>query len=237
MLRWPISVQDDHTAGELNPSKNDEVVITKDAETIDAFSSCIISAKTGMAYTGNGINVMTQALHAKDGSLPQGLTVQNVYTKLCKGSKNVAVMVRNSMAYPQTLRKKTPVVRAVAATKVPVPPMQTDVMEMLSESQGFLMPKLPMKQRQEKLFKELDLNGLESWPPELVDSAQSLLVKYHNVFSLEPGELGCTHSTEHVIKVTDDMPLKESFRQIPLTISGAGPCSFMRDVGLGHSLP
>ena len=27
--------------------------------------------------------------------------------------------------------------------------------------------------------------------------------------------LGCTHSTEHIIKVTDDTPFKEQFRQIP----------------------
>ena len=28
-------------------------------------------------------------------------------------------------------------------------------------------------------------------------------------------ELGCTHSTEHTIRVTDDTPFKEQFRQIP----------------------
>ena len=65
---------------------------------------------------GGGFNVMTQVLHAEDGSLLQGLTVQNTYTELCSGSKNVAVVVRNSTAYPQTLRKRTPVARAVAAT-------------------------------------------------------------------------------------------------------------------------
>ena len=59
------------------------------------------------------------------------------------------------------------------------------------------------------MFKELDLSGLESWPPELVDSTQWLLAKYHNVLSLESTELGCIHSTEHVIKVTDDTPFKE----------------------------
>ena len=35
------------------------------------------------------------------------------------------------------------------------------------------------------------------------------------MFSLDPVELGCTHSTEHTIKVTDDTPFKEQFRQIP----------------------
>ena len=71
------------------------------------------------------------------------------------------------------------------------------------------MPKLTGKQRQEKLFEELELSGLESWPPKLADSAQSLLAEYHDVFSLEPSELGYTHLTESVIKVTDSTPFKE----------------------------
>ena len=48
-----------------------------------------------------------------------------------------------------------------------------------------------------------------------MDTAHWLLAKYHDVFSLDPAELGCTHSTEHIIKVTDDTPFKEQFRQIP----------------------
>ena len=35
------------------------------------------------------------------------------------------------------------------------------------------------------------------------------------MFLLDPTELGCTHSTEHTIKVTDDTPFKEQFRWIP----------------------
>ena len=35
------------------------------------------------------------------------------------------------------------------------------------------------------------------------------------MFLLDPTELGCTHSTEHMIKVMDDTPFKEQFRQIP----------------------
>ena len=80
---------------------------------------------------------MTQALCAEDGSLPQGLTVQNTYMELCSGSKNVTVVVRNSMAYPQTLRRKTPVVWAVAVSLVPEPPAQTSLMEALEEAQGW----------------------------------------------------------------------------------------------------
>ena len=76
-------------------------------------------------------------------------------------------------------------------------------------------PSLTTRQRQGKLFEELDLSVLKSWPPELAEAACWLLAEYHNVFALEPAELGCTYSTKHTINVTDDTPFKEWFRQIP----------------------
>ena len=79
----------------------------------------------------------------------------------------------------------------------------------------FHIPKLTVRQRHGKLFDELDLSGLNSWAPELADAACWLLAEYHEVFSLYPAELGCTHCTEHTIKVTDDTLVKERFRQIP----------------------
>ena len=171
--------------------------------------------KAEKAYTGEHINVMTQALQTEDGPLLQGLTIQNAYTKLRKGSKNTVIMVRNSMAYPQTLKKKAPGARAVAATVVLEPPVETRLPEGKDEPQSPHTPKLTVRQRQGKLFEELDQGGLESWPPELADSTWWLLAEYHNVFSLEPAELVCTHSTKHIIKVTDDTPFKEWFRWIP----------------------
>ena len=74
---------------------------------------------------------------------------------------------------------------------------------------------LTVRQRHGKLFDELDLNSLDSWTLELADATCQLLGKYHDVFSLDPAELGCTHSTEHIIKLTDDTPFKERFRRIP----------------------
>ena len=97
------TVVDDQTAESANPNGYDEVVFMRNTVTIEAFSSCVISMKLGKAYTGEHINIMTKVLWTKDGSLPQGLTIQNAYTELWKGSKNVVVMVRNSTAYPQML--------------------------------------------------------------------------------------------------------------------------------------
>ena len=133
------------------------------------------------------------------------------------GSKNVAIIVRNSMAYPQTL-KKIPVTRVVAANIVPEPQVWPCMIDVLDEAQGIWTPKLTTEQRQEKLFQKLELSSMGSWPPELADSAHSLLAEYHDIFSLEPYQLGCTHSTKHVIKVTNDAPFKEQFRQIPLPL-------------------
>ena len=97
---------------------------------------------------------------------------------------------------------------------VPEHPEGEQLQEKADKSHDSHTPRLTVRQRHGKLFDELDLGGLDSWTPELVDAAHWLLAKYHDVFSLDPAELGCTHSTEHIIKVTDDTPFKEWFRQI-----------------------
>ena len=71
---------------------------------------------------------------------------------------------------------------------------------------------MTVRQRCGKVFNKLDLSSLDSSTPELVEAAHWLLAEYHDVFSLDPAELGCTHSTVHIIKVTDDTPFKEQFR-------------------------
>ena len=101
--RAAATVVDNKTMESANPNGYDEVVIMRNTETIDAFSSCVILIKVEKAYTGEHINIMTQVLQTKDGSLPPGLTIQNAYTELRKGSKNAVMVVRNSMVYPQTL--------------------------------------------------------------------------------------------------------------------------------------
>ena len=128
-VRWATATVEDKkvAAGVLDLTEYDEVVTTKDTKMIDAFLSCIIHARVRTTYTGVGLNLMTQALHAEHGLLPRGLTIQNTYTEMLDGSKNVTVVVKNSMAYCLNVRKKIPVARAVVATWVPEPPMWTSV--------------------------------------------------------------------------------------------------------------
>ena len=146
------TVVDNETAESANLNGYDAVVIRRNMETIDAFSSGVIPVKVGKAYTGECINIMTQALQTKDGSLPQGLTIQNAYTELRKGSKNAVVVVRNSMAYPQTLQKKALVARAVGTIAVPKPSLETRVQEGEDGPQNPHTPNLTIRQRQGKLF-------------------------------------------------------------------------------------
>ena len=125
--RAAATVVDDETAESANPNGYDVVVVTRNMETIDAFSFCVIPIKVEKAYTGECISIMTQALWTKDGSLPQGLTIQNAYTELRKGSKDAVMVVRNSMAYPQTLQKKALVATTVATITVWEPLPETRV--------------------------------------------------------------------------------------------------------------
>ena len=105
---------------------------------------------------------MTQVLHAEEGSLPQSLMIQNAYTEMHNGRKSVGVMVRNGMAYPQTLKKKIPVERVVAANCVAEAQVHPGMMDALDEVWDIQTPKMTTEQTQEKLFKKLDLRVLGS---------------------------------------------------------------------------
>ena len=210
----PAEVEDDRKDG-YDTSQEGFVMHTQKVETLGPFSSHVIPVKMMEAYLGECLNVMMQSLHVQDGALPPGLTVQNTYTELRKGSKKVVVVVRNQTAYPQTLRKKIPVARMIPVQLVPEAPKPDVLPDQDEACQGQQTSKLTIRQRCGKLFTELDLSGLDQWPPKMADKACQLLAKYHDVFLLDPAELGCTHSTKHSIKVTDDTPFKERFRHIP----------------------
>ena len=212
-----VKVGDD-TVEECSPDNYDQVMFTQNVETIEAFSSHVVPVKVEKSYTGGCINIMAQALLTEDGSLPQGLTIQNRYTELRQGSKKAVMVVRNSTAYPQTLWNKTLVARAVVVTPLPKSPVEAQLQEGGNEPQDPCAPKLTVRQQHGKLFTEMDLSGLNSWTLELADAACQLLARCHDKFSLDPVELCCAHSTEHMMKVTDDTPFKERFRHIPLPL-------------------
>ena len=71
-VQWATATIEDGkvAAWESDPSDYNELITTKDTKTIDTFSSHIIHARMRTAHTGERIDVMIQALHTEDGSLP-----------------------------------------------------------------------------------------------------------------------------------------------------------------------
>ena len=81
------------------------------------------------------------------------------------------MVVRNNTAYLQTLQKKIPVARAVAALPVPEPPEGEQSPEGADEPYDSHSPGLMARETHGKLFDKLDLSSLDSWTPELADAA------------------------------------------------------------------
>ena len=207
----PVKVESDHNGGCIT-RQDGFMMCTQKVETLEPFSSHVIPMKMTETHVGKHINVMVQALHNQDGTLLPGLTMQNTYTELRKGGKKAVVVVQNHTTYPQTLWKKMPVARAIPVQLLAKAPKPGSLPVPDEACSDLPTPKLMIRQRCGKLFDELDLSGLDLWAPELADKACQLLAEYHDVFSLDTVELGCTHSTEHTIKVTDDTLFKECFR-------------------------
>ena len=55
---------------------------------------------------------------------------------------------------------------------------------------------------------------MADWTPELAQKFECLLMEYHDIFSLDKNEIGCTDAAEHVIELLDEEPFKEKFRWI-----------------------
>ena len=69
--------------------------------------------------------------------------------------------------------------------------------------------------RQEKLLEKLNLDGLAHWYPRNAAMVRELVLAYHDVFTLESNELGCTSAIEHEICIENSELFKEQFWHIP----------------------
>ena len=97
-----------------------------------------------------------------------------------------------------------------AANEVPQPHLRLGTLGSLG-TPGEPGPSLSVEECRERLMAALDLSGLDQWPEEKAGCAHKLLMEYHDIFSLDDNELGCTSQVKHNIKVTDDEPFKERF--------------------------
>ena len=66
-----------------------------------------------------------------------------------------------------------------------------------------------------RLFKKLNLSGIEEWPLEEQESVKSLIKEFRLSFVLDYLDLGKTSIVKHSIKLTENMPFKERYRCFP----------------------
>ena len=104
----------------------------------------------------------------------------------------------------------------VTANVVPNAKPSAELLQELNKEEGEPAKKLTAEERQELLMQVLQEKGgldmLKKWEKPYANQARQLLMEFHNVFSLEKNEMGCTDTTEHVIKLTKSEPFKEKFR-------------------------
>ena len=187
-----------------NPTDLDELILLKNKTTIPAFESIILHCRTHhMMMMGYKLHVMTQATYPEDrANLPNGVYVVKTYTELHDGSCNVSVVLRNLMGKPVHLPAGRPVAWVVATNAIPDATPSPEFLKKLDEMEPDQNPpkKLTIEERQklllELLQKEGRLDKLKEWPPELALKFERMLMEHHNIFSLEPNEIGCTDAAE-----------------------------------------
>ena len=95
--------------------------------------------------------------------------------------------------------------------RVPPVDVMPGMLEKLDEIQGIQWTQMTTKRRKEVLLQQQDLSGLEGCFGANCAPVHALLTENHDIFSLEPGELGCTSLVKHEIRDVYDEPFKERF--------------------------
>ena len=169
--------------------------------------------------TGIKLNVMTQAPYAEDeANLPVGLYVMRNHVEMNPGSRTVHLVLRNGTSRPIKMSAGRKVGRVVTVNIIPKAEASPELLRQLGMEDRAKEPKMTIPERQAELIKILEKDGgldmLKDWPEDDARRTHRLLMEYHDMFSLDKNEMGCTDATEHVIKLTKSESLKERFRRI-----------------------
>ena len=176
------------------------------------FQTQILKCKT-RPLLGESTHVMVTPLNVSESQpgrvwpLPLGLYVLHVYTRLKMSSSKVSVMVRNMSDCPIFLKKRIQVVWVVLALLV-APAELSPEMEAVLVKETTWLP-MSVTAPQEIFLKKLNLDGLSNCTPRNVAAAKELVLVFHDIFTLDGNELGCTSAIEHEIHINDSEPFKE----------------------------
>ena len=195
----------------ITPTSVDEVVWVSSKFQIPPFGCKAIHGRTGLLLMGYKLNVITHGLEKKSPQLPLGVKVLSSYATLTTGSNRIAVVLRNNTNEWLEIQKGVPIARMVTANLIP--PADLSSSPVKTSDSGCMSE----EERHQTLFEKLDLSGLDSWATKAAEQARSLLAEYHDLFSLEKNEIGCTKAAEHIIELKDPNAalFKERLRRIP----------------------
>ena len=188
------------------------LVMVRESVRLGPFHTEIIEGQV-KPFLGDTAHIMVMPLKVGEGQLRDsrplllGLHVLHVYTHLKNGSSKVSLVVRN------TSNTGVPVARVVSASPVPPTELSPD-MEAVLGTEARPEP-MPVVVRQEKLLEKLNLDRLAHWSPGNAVAVRELVLAYHDVFTLEGNELGCTSAIKHEIRIENSEPFKEWFWPIP----------------------
>ena len=208
-----------------DPLYLNEKVFLKNKCTIPGFESTVVRARTHRTMMmGYRLNIITQAPYIEDrANLPVGVYVIPTYSELCDGSQSVAIVLRNLTGKPVHLLAGQVIARVLAANVIPAGKPTPELIKKLDEQDlESAPPKLSIEERQQLLMQLLKQEGgldeLTQWMPELTQKFEQMMMEYHDIFSLDKNEIGCTDAAEHIIELLDEEPFKEKFRQIALPL-------------------
>ena len=204
-----------------NPLDLNKKVFLKNKCTIPGFESVVVQARTHrMMMMGYCLNVMTQAPYVEDwANLPVGVYVILMYSELRDSSRSVAIVLCNLTGKPVHLQAGLVIARVLAANVILEGKLTPELMKKLDEQDPeSVPPKLSIEERQQLLMQLLRQEGgldeLAQWMPELAWRFEQTLMEYHDIFSLDKNEIGCTDAAEHIIELLDEEPFKEKFWRI-----------------------
>ena len=125
----------------------------------------------------------------------------------------VSLVVRNMSESSIFPKKGVQVARMVSASPVLSVELSPELEAILGMEDKW--EPLYVVEQQKKLLEKLNLDGLSNWTPQNAMVARDLMLAFHDIFTLEGSERGCTSVVEPEIRITDSEPFKEWFSCIP----------------------
>ena len=152
------------------------------------------------------------------------------YTVLKPGSSRVSIGLQNYSCRKVMVPAKSIIAKVSAANVVPhslAPNLDNETTlkqfkqcwEQLQTTENVGQP-IDLKvleltpEREKLLFNKIDLTGVQSWDPALIEEARQLFHEFAHIFALESTDMGHTSMVKHKIRLDNYTPFKERYLRI-----------------------